>query len=297
MLQMTSSEPPVDLRPADLVSRLLAATPPYLYTMPLSNSFFFSEMLRSFVQARASAVPSRRGRKRAWRETRPLPPQNDKPLELTTNPKPPPTPPGKSETPPKETSQNMLIQPCNVLPLPSAEAPALLPTAPLWFPPLNMYPPPPPQCFDPHYFVDLRVSGHIWDRKHEKDHVPIEPLNLQTEEKKDVLNLSFRKHNSAFSVPQPREHQEKITNKSPSGTNYFLQNLDKIYKDVKPKQEESKEELEEGLTPEEKKVRDLRALIGLELVVDYVKQEDTPGDRGNHTEDSSDSNDEPLVMD
>lgn len=265
--------------------------------MPLSNSFFFSEMLRSFVQARSSAGAPRRGRKRTWRETRPAPVQNDKPLELTTNPKPPPSPPGKVETPPKEPPQNLLIQPCNMLPLPNSEM-LPPPTAPLWYPPLNMYPPPPPQCFDPHFFVDLRVSGHIWDRKSEKDSTSAEPLNLQTDEKTNVLNLSFRKHNSAFSVPQPREHQEKMLKKSPCGTNYVLQNLDKIYKGVKTQQDTEKEEDEE-LTPEEKKVRDLRALIGLELVVDYVKQEDTPGQKEvkETISEDSDSNQEPLVMD
>lgn len=45
---------PSDVRNGDLVSLLLAATPPYLYNMPLvPQSFFFSEMLRSFVQAKA----------------------------------------------------------------------------------------------------------------------------------------------------------------------------------------------------------------------------------------------------
>ena len=39
------------LRSNDLVSKLLAATPPYLYAVPPApHSFFFSEMLRSFVQ-------------------------------------------------------------------------------------------------------------------------------------------------------------------------------------------------------------------------------------------------------
>ncbi|XP_046678193.1 neural Wiskott-Aldrich syndrome protein [Homalodisca vitripennis] len=296
-----SLKPSMDLRPADLVTRLLAATPPYLYTMPLSNSFFFSEMLRSFVQARTSPPGGpRRGRKRSWKEAR-QPPQNDKPLELTTNPKPPPSPPVKSESPPKEVPQSLLLPPCNLLSLPSSDPILPPPTAPLWYPHMNMYPPPPPQCFDPHFFVDLRVSGHIWDRKAEKDSPPSEPLNLQTEEKKNVLNLSFRKHNSAFSVPQPRELQERerTSEKSTCGTNYVLQNLDKIYKEVKTKQETKKEQDEEELTPEEKKVRDLRALIGLELVVDYVKQEDTPGEREvrDDSSDSSDSNQEPLVMD
>ncbi|XP_054287056.1 uncharacterized protein LOC129002946 [Macrosteles quadrilineatus] len=304
----TSLKSPADLRPADLVSRLLAATPPYLYTMPLTNSFFFSEMLRSFVQARSSPQGQpRRGRKRSWKEARPSP--NDKPLELTTHPKPPPSPPKAPETPPKEP-QNFLLPPSNLLPpIPNNEQILPPPTAPLWYPPMNMYPPPPPQCFDPHFFVDLRVSGHIWDRKVEKDSPPLEPLNLQTDEKKNGLNLSFRKHNSAFSVPQPRDQPERKCEKSPCGTNYVLNNLDKIYKDVKTKQEigeKEKDKDEEELTPEEKKVRDLRALIGLELVVDYVKQEDSPGghsgdkeddDETSRLSDSSDSNQEPLVMD
>lgn len=136
---------------------------------------------------------------------------------------------------------------------------------------------------------------------------PLEPLNLQTEDKKNALNLSFRKHNSAFSVPQPKEQpQERFSEKSPVGTNYVLQNLEKIYKEVHVKQDTEKEKdnghekEEEELTPEEKKVRDLRALIGLELVVDYVKQEDTPEDKeakDNDSESSESSNEETLVMD
>lgn len=44
---------PLELRNTDLVSRLLAATPPYLYNMSLlPNTYFFSEMLRSLVQAK-----------------------------------------------------------------------------------------------------------------------------------------------------------------------------------------------------------------------------------------------------
>lgn len=42
-----------DVRNGDLVSLLLAATPPYLYNIPLvPQTFFFSEMLKSFVQAK-----------------------------------------------------------------------------------------------------------------------------------------------------------------------------------------------------------------------------------------------------
>lgn len=94
---------PASLSGGDLVSRLLAATPPYLYNVPLTpHSFFFSEMLRSFVQAKAEApsasgggtgggsggggsggAPSAsRRRKRSWRDAR------DRPLELTTKERP-----------------------------------------------------------------------------------------------------------------------------------------------------------------------------------------------------------------
>ncbi|XP_017051964.1 probable basic-leucine zipper transcription factor Q isoform X2 [Drosophila ficusphila] len=42
-----------ELRNQDYVSRLMAATPPYLYSAPVGpNNFFFSDMLRSLVQAR-----------------------------------------------------------------------------------------------------------------------------------------------------------------------------------------------------------------------------------------------------
>lgn len=78
---------PASLSGGDLVSRLLAATPPYLYNVPLTpHSFFFSEMLRSFVQAKTEASSATTGnttsaprrRKRSWRDAR------DRPLELTT---------------------------------------------------------------------------------------------------------------------------------------------------------------------------------------------------------------------
>lgn len=69
---------PLEFRNTDLVSRLLAATPPYLYNMPLvPHSYFFSEMLRSLVQGKAEAAarmppaaPHRRSRKRTWSHAR-----------------------------------------------------------------------------------------------------------------------------------------------------------------------------------------------------------------------------------
>jgi hypothetical protein len=85
---------PASLSSGDLVSRLLAATPPYLYNVPLTpHSFFFSEMLRSFVQAKTEASAAGGGsgggasnaprrRKRSWRDAR------DRPLELTMKERP-----------------------------------------------------------------------------------------------------------------------------------------------------------------------------------------------------------------
>ncbi|XP_055374893.1 rho GTPase-activating protein gacK [Condylostylus longicornis] len=71
-----------DIRNQDFVSRLLAATPPYLYSAPVGpNNFFFSDMLRSLVQAKNNenarnlqlqqAALARRPRKRSWSQHRP----------------------------------------------------------------------------------------------------------------------------------------------------------------------------------------------------------------------------------
>lgn len=65
---------PNDIRNADLVSRFLAATPPYLYSPPVGpHNYFFSEMLRSLVQTKANEQNARnlshfarRPRKRTW---------------------------------------------------------------------------------------------------------------------------------------------------------------------------------------------------------------------------------------
>lgn len=88
----SSLKTPSSLSGGDFVSRLLAATPPYLYNVPLTpHSFFFSEMLRSFVQSKTDAGTSGasnnsagnvvRRRKRSWRDAR------ERPLELTTKEK------------------------------------------------------------------------------------------------------------------------------------------------------------------------------------------------------------------
>lgn len=171
-------------------------------------------------------------------------------------------------------------------------SPAEFLPGPLWYPPYPM-----PQSYpgiDPlHFFIDLRVSGHIWDRKHANER-----------------QLPFKtKHCSAFSVPQSKEYSnrplnltrdEATTSKSldeenTRGTNYILKHLTKTYQEIQQTRisrtdtsmendEDSKEIHQAGediakvedagstpTSPEEER-KDLRALIGLELVVDYVKE-------------------------
>ncbi|XP_070168806.1 uncharacterized protein [Polyergus mexicanus] len=458
---------PASLSGGDLVSRLLAATPPYLYNVPLTpHSFFFSEMLRSFVQAKTETTSANGGgiggvaggasnasrrRKRSWRDAR------DRPLELTTkershhhhhhhhyhqdtnkyyhstaqqqsaqmpsetrleketgkradaypdatsenkagafDQKPNfgddilkpidenktdflPRQHGKTYFDHERPRQHLDAQPpenifsgggesrkvkpedsqqlertgrnCNfdngrgyedraksvapgqeIVPsgpqlsdrkkldfsrgpflpglpgrgcegvLQGAKSFAALPggmsnpaeflPGPLWYPPYPM-----PQSYpgiDPlHFFIDLRVSGHIWDRKHANER-----------------QLPFKtKHCSAFSVPQSKEYSnrplnltrdEATTSKSPDaentrGTNYILKHLTKTYQDIQQtrisrtststeNEEDSKEMHQAGediakvedagntTTNSEEERKDLRALIGLELVVDYVKE-------------------------
>ncbi|XP_059490352.1 uncharacterized protein LOC132205365 [Neocloeon triangulifer] len=239
--------------------------------------------------------------------------------------------------------------------MPSDLIPSHLPPfpPPLWYP--SMYPglggPSPhhqtPYGIDPlHFFIDLRVSGHIWDRKlppfgtvpssmsppqagldctidrERRNGTPIvTELEKDTEVKSGALNLSSSsnkpglnlllgmknsKHSSAFSVPEAKplmmtSRAHKRRDDISPNANYVLQNLKRIYKSVKIEdgeempeaaQERGDEERESEVdsksskteTPEEEEgekkgeCKDLPALIGLELVVDYVKKhEPKPG--------------------
>ncbi|XP_015589994.1 uncharacterized protein LOC107265243 [Cephus cinctus] len=395
----SSLKTPASLSGGDLVSRLLAATPPYLYNVPLTpHSFFFSEMLRSFVQAKAntstgsgSAHAAPRRRKRSWRDAR------DRPLELTTKErhekyfhsqesqaennrrhvenyveskdseqkpfgadvlKPvdenradftkqgsnyfderPRTFETESTSSRRDISFPMELQKVkpeekncsfseqnsfedNVkaselpfipdqkkldfsarsflpglpgrgedlqcvknfsLPAANVPNPDFLPS-PLWYPPYPM-----PQSYpgiDPlHFFIDLRVSGHIWDRKMTERQLPFKS-----------------KHSSAFSVPQSKEYNRPLNltrdeassskNKDANskGTHYILKNLTKTYKDIREVERNSRTDLSESdaegsqcnaevgspkkedTSGQDDEKKDLRALIGLELVVDYVKE-------------------------
>lgn len=272
-----------EMRNQDFVSRLMAATPPYLYSAPMGpNNFFFSDMLRSLVAARNqenvrnlqlqhSAALARRPRKRTWsqqrtyfkenetlleksqqtHQTTTLPQLNtvEKPLELTTH-KPYlqhlANKYRKLETETnKETGdvKQLLVNPKtqneretdntsnNTTPItgggtvdatlqttpPAASLPpqdlVLPPPPPVWYPPLY-----PPYGIDPlHFFIDLRVSGHIYDRKKEN----ISPLasaeNTTTPNEANnsppashtITLPNKHRHGSAFTVPTPRSNDLK----------------------------------------------------------------------------------------
>ncbi|XP_011187019.1 uncharacterized protein LOC105214991 [Zeugodacus cucurbitae] len=281
-----------EMRNQDFVSRLMAATPPYLYSTPVgANNFFFSDMLRSLVQARnnenarnlqlqQSMVLARRPRKRTWAHHRPyyehlrerkeaeekqqihMQQQQqlnnnststavglEKPLELTNKPYfHLPNKYRKLEDESKDSSDMKIVK-CDADGIPTSDSVAatasntsgngkggvaeavlqdtppaaslppqdlvLPPPPPVWYPPLY-----PPYGIDPlHFFIDLRVSGHIYDRKKEN----ISPLanadnsNATTDAETvggntaNVNLLNKHRIGSAFTVPVPRSNDNKPT--------------------------------------------------------------------------------------
>ncbi|XP_073828509.1 uncharacterized protein [Musca autumnalis] len=265
-----------EMRNQDFVSRLMAATPPYLYSAPMGpNNFFFSDMLRSLVAARnqenvrnlqlqQSAALARRPRKRTWSHHRSYFKENEtileksqhqqqpphitateKPLELTTH-KPylqhlankyrkleseagkDIVPAGKvGERDVEQTTANTTVSgggasgadPTLQSTPPAASLPpqdlVLPPPPPVWYPPLY-----PPYGIDPlHFFIDLRVSGHIYDRKKENvsplanaENNGSTPANeaANSPPATNALNLPNKhRHGSAFTVPTPRSNDLK----------------------------------------------------------------------------------------
>ncbi|XP_037940494.1 uncharacterized protein LOC119673301 [Teleopsis dalmanni] len=265
-----------DLRNQDYVSRLMAATPPYLYSAPIGpNNYFFSDMLRTLVQARNNenarnlqmqqSVLSRRPRKRSWSQHR-LPyyeqlrdrketeekhnnlkshgarVNSEKPLELTNKSyfqlqnkcwkldetvkdvdvKLPITTSSSETLELEENGSNPTTESANsgsnaIDNVPSAASLppqdlVLPPPPPVWYPPLYS-----PYGIDPlHFFIDLRVSGHIYDRKKEN----VSPLtstensspNNENGVESNVVALpNKQRHGSAFTVPVPRSNDIKST--------------------------------------------------------------------------------------
>uniref|UniRef100_A0A182VW33 Uncharacterized protein n=1 Tax=Anopheles minimus TaxID=112268 RepID=A0A182VW33_9DIPT len=79
----------------------------------------------------------------------------------------------------------------------------LPPPPPVWYPPLY-----PPYGIDPlHFFIDLRVSGHIYDRKKDSNSSNSSEdsvLSVKREHSK-LIGTGTDRQGSAFSVPKPRE--------------------------------------------------------------------------------------------
>ncbi|XP_072937851.1 uncharacterized protein [Epargyreus clarus] len=291
-----------ELRNTELVSRLLAATPPYLYSaLPLQpHAFFFSEMLRSFVNARHGCRPPhyhRRFKRRShkyfaenendWRREWPKQEEEKKepetrpevPLELTVDkqprvcdpsprrmsPKAEPTKPGGSPGPPGRHSTFVDVG-TEELPKPSpcvgrnpveAAAPNLIlpPPPPMWYPPLYN----PQFGVDPlNFFIDLRVSGHIYDRKRAMEGLENMNQEARPEESLDKrLGREFGqrpRHLSAFSVPvrtgqNTVDAPDKYFDHSGSnrslgklnGTSYIMRNLKQVYDNLHSSQNNKEE--------------------------------------------------------
>lgn len=185
----------------------------------------------------------------------------------------------------------------------------LPPPPPIWYPPIY---PTPPYGIDPlHFFIDLRVSGHIYDRQNGEqpketttqeggNSTIVSPKEDSSVEKKEVKieevhenPFAQKRHCSAFSVPNAskvRTANDRCQTKfdvksmgfdkssSKTSTSYIMGNIASIYRNFDDRKKQSSErvedkpneESEESEAEKQKKVKDLRALIGLELVVDYM---------------------------
>ncbi|CAF4825383.1 unnamed protein product [Pieris macdunnoughi] len=242
-----------ELRNTELVSRLLAATPPYLYSaLPLQpHAFFFSEMLRSFVNAspRRDWAKQEEEKKEETRPEVPLELTVDKqpsvcdPLPRRLSPKPElpksnesPGPPGRQSTF-VDVGTEELPKPSPCIPRnmeQSVPQPNLIlpPPPPMWYPPIYN----PQFGVDPlNFFIDLRVSGHIYDRKravedpNTSETRPEEPL-----EKRLGKDFGQRpRHLSAFSVPvrgaNAEEYFERNGGFNKTGASYVMKNLKRVY--------------------------------------------------------------------
>lgn len=304
---------PHEIRNVDLVQRFLAATPSYLYSPPPIGppNFFFSEMLRSLVQSKATEGarslqnPLRRPRKRLWtppsrfdNESLPKEPTaaTEKPLELTTkhqitpfssafNPHLKPskeadiaqsesnvtsnTDNNDSKMTPYSPSEGKLNEP-SAASLPPSDL-AMPQNPPLWYPPMWY-----PHGIDPlHFFIDLRVSGQLYDRKKENSSPSNEMNSFTTENNNHIGKI---RHGSAFSVPPRRDKSPLALNLSSIGskstaidfannncmetddksrnTNYVLQNLPRIYTSLTSTQNISGEDESESKSSSDIDVKD-----------------------------------------
>lgn len=230
---------PNDIRNSDLVSRFLAATPPYLYSPPVGpHNYFFSEMLRSLVQtktneqnARNLSHLARRPRKRTWsrcmfdssqtvnslkelkENTIVEKPPLEKPLELTNKLAAAHFPisslPAKI---PKDIALKCGLRngdgekkECSAITESSSEpSNASLPPSDLVLPPPPpMWYPPlyPPYGIDPlHFFIDLRVSAAGHIYDRKKENVS--PIANNENNNTPVLNSPSTIDNESIGKPR-----------------------------------------------------------------------------------------------
>lgn len=262
----TVRESPADFGNGDLISRLLAATPPYQTNSTfVPPGLYFSEMLKRFVQAKSCAAaaaaapllqqtPGKRGRKRSWKDCGGKGVSSSLPLPLPSDQ----SEAKASKKPPAEHHRQL----------------------PLWYPPFYPAAYPPPVYF--------------------KAPEPAEPLDLQTRagHADPVLHKQPDRHRSAFRVPEPRGGNTAAAtaerrDDNRRGTSYLMGNLTEIFRQAAPLTPQPSDEEKiivdvEGDGPEvspggpeegeKKNCKDLTALIGLELVVDYVKHGGNKGD-------------------
>ncbi|XP_038121261.1 probable basic-leucine zipper transcription factor Q [Culex quinquefasciatus] len=193
---------------------------------------------REQAQAQTQSLPlhTRRPRKRSWSQHRLYPDSlkelkesedkpagtPEKPLELTNklsaftrnitskydtgdaNDNFKPTQEAAKTPPEKSQLNNNLIPEPSTASMPPSDL-ILPPPPPVWYPPLY-----PPYGIDPlHFFIDLRVSGHIYDRK--KDAATSDNSTVVKSEHSKLIGANDRQ-GSAFSVPKPRDLPNKPTN-------------------------------------------------------------------------------------
>lgn len=318
----------------ELVSKLVSANPPYLYSSPAApHNFFFSEMLRSFVQKRKSdemnpikLKPIIKKPRKSSVYPQQLPQQ--KPLDLESEWK-------KARIESKEKSPSMVERPIeptdhfdltksfqnenddpgknvivdeddSTINVDKDDADDLPPPAI----PSNVAPwyHQPPFYVDPlHFFIDLRVSGHIYDRKKDYLHQALKsnaltdagtwnglnrpgsafkiPNSLKESRSYSALNLITNPVNSMNvsnqASPEPESLPSNLPDRSipkhfnyydknnPNNTTYVMQNLPEIYKKVYNKADDFPESQE---AIDKSSDEDVEVIFDLDVKLEKKKQ-------------------------
>ncbi|GBP82621.1 hypothetical protein EVAR_54097_1 [Eumeta japonica] len=255
-----------ELRNAELVSRLLAATPPYLYSaLPLQpHAFSSAKCCGQNEDPPPPAPPTNSWQRRDWHRTAGSEQRfHHDPFGADRRQKP-----SFSETRIPETGAEIQQpgppnRPSSLVDVGTEDLPKPAPCA-ANVPPSNLIlPPPPPMWYPPIYnpqfgvdplnfFIDLRVSGHIYDRKRAvsetiETNVGHEVRNEESIEKRLGRDLNHRpRHVSAFSVPvkttkvcvdapaQYFDHSNPKVSGKVNGTSYIMRNLKRVYEHVRP---------------------------------------------------------------